>query len=273
VSRRSYVTRRTVARVEGLLSVRDRAIVSDVARLNVLSGQQIMRMRYAETESGKRMARLDLARLTQLRLLARLDRVIGGRRAGSEGFVYALDVAGQRIAYPQRRRYRPPWTPQPNHLRHAIAVSDLYVRIHEADNASGVRLMRFDAEPACWRHFHGPGGARMVLKPDAFVIMAGQRYEDRWFVEVDRDTEPTTRILVKAKQYLRYWQSGREQERTGAFPGVLWVVPNGRRRDQIADVVAGLNADGPAMFSVATNDEAIDVLSDADPAPSIGSTT
>jgi len=59
--------------------------------------RQLRQLHYDESEAGKRLARMDLARLVEWRVMARLDRSIGGVRAGSEGFVFRLDAAGQRL--------------------------------------------------------------------------------------------------------------------------------------------------------------------------------
>jgi len=256
VTRRAYATRSRVALVAQQISQRDRAILADIRRLNIASGQQLRRLHYADTDTGKRMARLELARLTQLRAVARLERRVGGVRAGSDGYVYALDTLGQRLLEPERRRYRSPWTPQPHHLRHALAVSELYVRLREAERGMNAHIEVFDTEPSCWRSFTGPGGSRIVLKPDAFAVVSGQSYEDHWFVELDCATESSPRIVSKAKLYARYWQSGREQASSGLFPGVLWVAPSERRRNQIVRAIATLPADTWQLFVITTLDVA-----------------
>ncbi len=62
--------------------------------------------------SAARIARRVLARLTELGVLARLERRIGGLRAGSSGYVYYLGPAGQRlVAYWQGQAYPRPLPP------------------------------------------------------------------------------------------------------------------------------------------------------------------
>ena len=155
-----YITAARLADLRNRLNPVDWASLRDVSALNVLSGNQLRRLHYQDNETGRRMARLNLRRLVQLRVLARLGRRVGGERSGSEGFVYAMDVAGQRLVRPRGRRPRPPWTPQSHHLNHALAVSELYVRLREAESSGKLVMERFDAEPRCWRTFHGLGGAR-----------------------------------------------------------------------------------------------------------------
>jgi len=259
MSRGSYLTAARLAQIESALTPRQRRIASDVHQLNVMSGRQILHLHFEDSDSARRLARLDLAHLAAARVLGRLSRQIGGVKAGSDGFVYVLDVAGQRIFRPSRRP-RPPWTPESQHLRHALAVTDLYVGLRARETASAMRLVTFDAEPASWRFYFSPGGGRSVLKPDAFVVVDSDEYTDDWYVEVDRGTESATRITDKARQYVRYWQSGRDQARSGVFPGVLWVVPDDPRAEKVADAIAKLPAEHHHLFFVTTADHAAEAL-------------
>src|SRR5271154_3091353 len=107
--------------------------------------------------SAARSSRRVLARLTVLRVLARLQRRIGGRRAGSAGYVYYLGPVGQRlVAYWQgqgltRGRFRP--EPGGRYVRHRLAVSELYVPTRVAAKAGTLDVLRFDVEPDCWRSY------------------------------------------------------------------------------------------------------------------------
>lgn len=252
-----YITGSRLAAIEKRLTPIDWETIRDIAAMNVLSGNQLRRLHYQDTDTGKRMARLNLRRLVQLRLIARLGRRVGGERSGSEGFCYALDVAGQRLLKPARRRPRKPWTPESHHLAHALAVSELYVRLREAETEHQLTLEQFDTEPRCWRTFHGLGGARITLKPDAYLITGSDEFVDSWFVELDRATEPLPRIAEKCKLYSRYWQSGREQSEQGVFPTVLYVVPSDHRKSQLVELLSRLPAEQWQLFQVVTNTEAI----------------
>jgi hypothetical protein len=179
-----------------------------------------------------------------------LDRSVGGRRAGSAGYVYALGPAGQRLIDPDRKRFRLPWTPRPSYLRHALAVSQLYTDLREEERSSGMELVAFESEPNCWRRYFGPTGARSTLKPDALVMVGLDDFEDRYFIEADCGTEPGTRIRAKAKTYVRYWQSGREQADIGIFPYVLWIAPNAKRAAFLVDALANLDPEHWQLFMV-----------------------
>jgi hypothetical protein len=190
-------------------------------------------------------------------VLQRLTRRIGGVRAGSRGFVYALGVTGQRIVYPNRHRYREPWTPQPSYLRHALTVSELYVRLREDEPNGHLRLVAYDAEPRCWRSFAGPGGAMVTLKPDSYAVLHQGDFEDRLFIEVDLATESGPRILKKAKTYVAYWRSGKEQETSGIFPLVCWVASTEERREFLSRMLERLPDVERPIFTVTTTEKFI----------------
>lgn len=254
MSRQAYVTRVRLKSIEESLTERQLNLVEDLNRLRVASGAQLRQLHYSNDEAGRRAARRDLARLTELRVLARVGRRIGGR--GSESYVYGLDLAGQRVIDSGRPRYRGPWQPMPTHLQHALEVTDLYVQLR-SNSSQACQLARFDAEPAAWRRFYGQGGVPATLKPDAFVIVNNGVFEDRFFLEVDRATEPTTRLAGKAKVYVDYWQTGREQAQHGVFPLVIWVVPDERRVQQVGATMTRVAKTGLELFSVVTKDDVL----------------
>ncbi len=260
------VTAADVAALDGSLAKRARACLMDIAKLGTATGRQLERLHYEATESGRRLARIELKNLTEDQGLQRLTRRVGGVRGGSRGYVYALGVAGQRLAFPGKRRYRAPWTPKPSYLRHALTVSELYVRMREAERVGHLELAAYDAEPACWRSFVGPGGARVTLKPDAYAVVYRGAVEDRYFVEVDLGTEDGSRILTKLKSYIAYWRSGREQEREGLFPLTCWVATTTERARFLAEIIERLPEADQSLFTVAERDEFIErVVLDAMP--------
>jgi hypothetical protein len=240
------------------MSERDRAVLATLARVRVATAKQLYQLHFEGVT--RRQARAGLASLAGRRLIARLPRVVGGARAGSTGYVYALDVAGQRLARPVHSRPQRPWSVGRAFLDHSLAVTELYVELTEADRAGRLRLADFATEPACWRRFHGSGGARLVLKPDASIRLRLGRYEDRWWIEADLGTESRTALARKCDLYRRYWQAGVEQGRTGMFPRVLWLVHEEHRRAVLADVIGRQPADAQALFAVALFSGAIDRL-------------
>jgi len=260
MSKRTYITAARLAAIRAAIRPIDWALLSDVERLNLASGDQLSRLHFQDNANGRRMARLDLLSLVERGLITRIGRQIGGRRAGSKGFVYGLAIAGRRLVGPKAARPREPWTPNSNNLKHALAVSELYTQLRGIEERGDFTLERFDAEPRCWRTFYGPGGSRLILKPDAYAVTATTDYIDSWFVEVDRSTESATRISDKAKVYCRYWQSGREQASEGVFPTVLFIVPDTKRKAQLIDVLSRLPADQWQLFRVATAESAAQAM-------------
>lgn len=252
---RPYVTSSRIADLTAVLTDQDWRTLRAVARCSVMTGSQVRKLFYEDSDTGKRLARRDLARLTELRVLGRLDRRIGGVRRGSDGYVYALDVAGQRLAHPDLPRYRPPWTPGGQHLAHTVAVTQLYVDLATKVHAQA-HLVDFTAEPACWRTYTGPGGGRMTLKPDAWVQIETDEYEDQAFIELDRATEPKTRIAAKARSYVQYWRTGIEQARHGVFPLVVWLGPDLHRVAQLTEALEELPPETRHLFAVATHQAA-----------------
>jgi len=264
---RARVTAGRVVALERSLSHRDLAIVATLDRVRLATGAQLLRLHGGDgpRRSVIRGMQRTLTRLIALRVLARLNRTVGGVRAGSSGHVYALDTAGQRIASgcgpAGGRRLRRPWTPGAAFVAHQLAVTELYVELREAEPTTRLDLLDFWAEPLCWRTFIGLGGARTVLKPDAFVRVGLGGVEDLYFVEVDRATQSLPAIGRKATVYRRYFQTGREQERWGVFPKVLFLVPSEARREALVDLLGRQPAADWDLFQVACQSDALELIS------------
>jgi hypothetical protein len=264
MNRSSYVTSTRLAELERQLSERDEAIVATLDRVRIATGAQLRRLHLAEGNANSTTRRMQhvLSRLVGLRALARLDRQVGGVRAGSSGFVYALDVAGQRLASAcgpaGGRRLRRPWTPSPAFVAHQLQVTELYVRLIEAERQGALELLAFDAEPLCWRTFTGLGGGRVVLKPDAFLRIGLGEFEDSYFVELDRATQSGPAITRKLALYRRYFQTGREQARWEVFPKVLLLAPHAARAAALASLVTQSRT--PELFAATRFDHALIAL-------------
>lgn len=270
MSHRVRITEAYVADLASELTPREQDIVSSLDRVRMASVKQLERLHFmAESpQANARQARQTLARLTDKRVVTRLDRRIGGVRAGSSGTVYALDVAGQRLASAAGPaggiRIRKPWTPGLAFLAHHLAVTELYVRLRESERSARVELLAFDTEPLAWRAFTGIGGARQVLKPDAFARIGLGDFEDSYFIEVDRATQSGSAIARKLTVYRRFFQTGREQERHGVFPKVLFLAPSEARKAALVAVMESHPADSWELFQVVRYDEALQVLAGGD---------
>jgi hypothetical protein len=208
------------------------------------------------------MARRTLRRLVDLRVLARVERPSGGLYGGSPGNVFTLHVAGLRLANGDAGRQSPrrPHPVSRTFLDHALAVTEWYVRLAEAERTGGPKVLDFQGEPGSWRQFASYAGGREVLKPDAFVSLVSGEWEDRFFLEIDRSTEHTPALRRQLDRYVRYWRSGQEQATSEVFPGVLWIVPDVERHAVLVDVIGHLPAEAWPIFRVSVENEALQVL-------------
>jgi hypothetical protein len=255
---RPYASARGVAQTRERLSERDLAIIRQVACLRLMSARQIQALHFPDAEhdneqAATRARQRVLERLTRERLLIRLDRRIGGVRAGSAGFVLALGPVGQRMlatSGPRRRAYEPTL----RFVDHTLAIAQLVVDITVASRGGLLDVLDVQAEPSCWREFSGLSGRRL-LRPDAFVALGSDGYELRWFIEVDRATESLPVIVRKCRLYADYYQSGKEQAaHSGVFPRVCWIVPDERRAERLRQAIARDRTLSGRLFVVTTSE-------------------
>jgi hypothetical protein len=261
---RTNLTATRVLELAEALSDREQRVLISLRLVRLATGAQLERLHFADI--GGRERRRVMASLAERRLVARLPRRIGGTRAGSAGYLYSLDVAGQRVVSfvgpAGRGRIQRPWTPGLPFIAHTLAVAELYVELCEASRGGRLEVHEFTAEPLSWRRYVGRSGAKQVLKPDAFVRLGVGGFEDHWFIEVDRATEAPATIDAKLTAYRRYWSSGREQAKSGLFPRVLWLVPDERRQQVLIDACGRQPSESWALFMVARQADAVTRLSE-----------
>lgn len=215
-----------VAALADKLSDRDKEIIRLLARVRVLTGEQLERLAFHchSTDNRSHIRRRVLKRLADLELVATLERRIGGVCAGSAGLIYVLGRAGQRMAdmlngITSVGRTRSPRTPGALFLRHALAVSETFTTMVELSRESNIRVRSFLAEPHCW----WPDGAGGLLRPDALVIVEDERYEATAWLEIDEGTESLGRIRAKVAAYEAFALTGREGA-NGVLPHVLFAA-------------------------------------------------
>lgn len=229
------VGRRRLAVIRDSLSDRDWAILGTVAAHRFLTTRQVQAFHFtdhASDLSAARVCRRVLERLRRDHLLATLQRRIGGVRAGSASFVWHLDAVGDRLL---RERSRPgprrrTFEPSLHFLQHTLAVADLHLRLRQTAATGTLELLRVQSEPACHRRYPHLGGGLSTLKPDLYAVTAAGDFEDSWFFEVDLGTESLPRLLSKCAEYEIYRRSGVEQQASGVFPLVVWLITEARRR-------------------------------------------
>ena len=238
------------------VSERDLAVARDVARLRLVTGEQLERLHFVELGAGSQpvVRRRVLGRLVQWRVLATFERRIGGTRAGSEGLVYALDVAGQRLMGSELRARRPN-LPSVRFVRHVLAVSEVYVSLVESAREQVLRLDTFEAEPACW----WPDGRGGVLKPDAYMAIGGEAHIDHWWVEVDLNTEHLPTLKRKLMAYSAFRRRG-QLGPDNIMPRVLVTVPDAKRYSDVVRLIRQLPTEDENWFVVSVAKDAARVI-------------
>lgn len=253
------------------LGPQERSLIETLAKLKLATHRQLATLLrspspQAAPDSDARNARRILARLTDLGIFKRLERQIGGVRAGSAGYVYFLGSAGQRLlAYWQGRglvqgRHKP--EPGSRFVRHTLAISDLYVQVvRTARSGIELEVLDFELEPSCWRPFSDGLGGTTMLKPDAFVRVGIGGYTISSFVEVDLGSESRSVIARKARTYIDYFNSGIEQAEQGVFPRVVFLATSEPRKAAIVSVLANLGPEFRELFRISTLDRGVAALS------------
>jgi hypothetical protein len=260
---RSRVTATYVADLVTQLSTRDQAILRDLARVRVLTGNQLERLLFYDLAAANRdrARRRVLNRLIAWRVVTTLARRVGGVRAGSVGMIYSLDTAGQRVLrlldHKDERPARRPWTPGALFLAHTLAVAELYVRLREAERAGRLELSAFLAEPASWQRTATLG----TLKPDAYTLLAHGDVEDAWWIEVDQATESPATLRRKLSLYLLAAQAGVVGPHE-VLPRVLITVPDKRRLEGIREIVGELGPTAERLISVMLYQQAVEYLAE-----------
>jgi protein involved in plasmid replication-relaxation len=259
-----------LVRLDEALSELDREIIGLVDRLALLTGSQIRRLYFDDSELGRtgdHRARRALLGLTKLGVLTRLERRIGGKKFGSEGFCYRLAADGQRLIAWWRdgaadlARLRP--EPGARFVRHRLAVSEVYALFIEAGrhtHGRQVEVLDFEAEPASWREFDGSFGGRMrQLKPDAFLKLGVGEFEHWWFCELDLGTVSRRARESQAAVYRAYWRSGAAGD---VMPRVLWITPNELVGDRVRAAIQP-SGEPHGLFVITSLANAVDAATTA----------
>jgi hypothetical protein len=251
----------SLVRLRNELSERDLAILQSVSDLRFVTGRQLQVMHFdgahQTAAAAARSCRRVLGRLSDLQVLRRLERQVGGVRAGSAAFVYGVGPAGFRLIDESRSRqgFR---EPSMTFLDHSLATSEVLTTVVGATKADGLQLVRYETEPGCWREIPGYGTGE-TLRPDLMVVVARGDTEWHWWVEVDLATEHLPSIVRKCRQYVRYWQSGIEQSRTQVFPRVAWLTTTPKRSSAMKQAISDVDG-GIGLFEVGLLDRPLDVL-------------
>jgi hypothetical protein len=256
----AYLGRRGLELLRERLSERDLAVLRSVREHRFLTASHIEQLHFfdhATNGSGGRICRRVLARLARERVLSRLDRRVGGVRAGSASYVYALGPVGGRLIDGTRNRVT---EPSSLFLTHTLAIADARVALMQAARSGQLELVGVEVEPACWRRYVGIGGAPEIVRPDLYVVTASKEYEHCFFVEVDMGTESPAAVGRKCQAYELYRRSGREQAEHGTFPLVVWVAPNESRATWIESVISRTKRLKGDLFRTTTANALVELI-------------
>jgi hypothetical protein len=246
------------------LSERDQAIIQTINGFGFMTTRQLQTVHFAHHETAQAAARICrrvLQRLAEHRLVEAVDRRVGGLLAGSDVTIWRVGVVGDRwlrlSSSTPRTRFK---QPSARFLDHRLMVAGCYTALIARTHAGQLELISAVAEPDSWRPYLGPGGTPDTLKPDLYAVTASGDFEDHWFIEIDRATESVPTVLKKCRQYERYRRTGREQQRLGLFPRVVWVVPDQQRADQLTRAISASSELDTALHRVTVMVDFVDLI-------------
>jgi hypothetical protein len=227
-----------------------------LARARLLTGAHLDRLLaqpHLSEQTTARERRRIMTRLHDLGLVTTLGRRIGGVRAGSAGHVYTLTPTGHRVLatlsdQPCPPHVKKPATPGALFLSHALAISDIYVRLIEATRNHTATLSRFVTEPHCWQ----ATGHDNYLKPDAYCVLSTTTHRDCWWLEVDQGTESLPRIRAKSRAYLDYLTPGGVGP-DDVPPRVLYTTPDEPRAEAIKHLTTQLSTQDSRFLDATTH--------------------
>ncbi|WP_431795272.1 replication-relaxation family protein [Microbacterium enclense] len=249
------------------LSPRDDDILTFLNRHRYATTTQLRDVFFAEhatPTAGTRACIRVLHRLLHNRLVARLERRVGGTSRGSDASIWYLDAPGERLTRPEgarRRRFAAVSTP---FLTHTLAVTEAHVTLIRQARTGAFAIECIDVEPDSWRPFLTRAGASTILKPDLYAHLATPDFDDHWYLEVDLGTESIPVLLAKSRTYAAYKATGRAQAAHGVFPRVLWLLPTKARVDRLRAAIQAAPELDDRLFVCATTEQLTTVLDDPD---------
>jgi hypothetical protein len=256
----SRVSAAQLLRLSERLSQQRWCLLKTVASLRLASGGQLARYCYPDKEPpmAVRSARRDLQWLHDHGVLHRLARQIGGVKAGSMGYVWALGAVGVRLLDLKHgegvSRARSRYEPTVGFVDHALAVSEVFVGLHEhlRDPWLGepTSTMEFRVEREAWRSYLDKLGMPATLKPDAEVRLVRQGFDERAWLEVDRATERRAVVRNKCAAVIAYKNTGQEQAAEGIFPITVWLTTSEERAAVLREVINEFSFHDRQLFTV-----------------------
>lgn len=259
------ISKRQLEELDRTLGARDQRVLREIQKYRYLMTGQIQRLLFTEAathSAALRATSRNLKKLKELGLIDNLSRRIGGVRAGSGSLIWYLTHAGERLLrlhngqpQPMRRFFEP----SSYFLAHTLAVAEIAIRLIEICRKHEPELTALQLEPECWRSYSDANVA-LSLKPDLYAATMTEEYDDRYFLEVDLDTESPAKIIEKCEKYHKYYRSGLEQEEHEVFPLTIWIVPSVTRKEKLIRHLREAFDKQPKLFAIITGDELEDLI-------------
>jgi Replication-relaxation len=133
-------------------------------------------------------------------------------------------------------------------LGHELEVMDVKAAFTSAAEKGGFTVVDFATWPKLFEFVaNQPGVGEVLIKPDGFIRVQGGdvsgRFEDMFFLEVDRSTEEQERLATRAMCYRNYYERGGLASRFGRprseykqYPFVVLItLKNAERRNNTAE--------------------------------------
>ena len=272
----SRLSRKRLLALETELSDLDWQILGTICRCRAILGKQVQRLYFTGRTSknaSTTAANRRLKSLSDLGLIAAVNRKVDCRSRGYVAYIYYLTEAGEHIL--QIHRHDPEIRkrniePSVATLAHTVSVAECYVLAVETCRKEDMKLTEIQLEPDCWRPYQGSYKSR-ILKPDLAIVTEKQDwmsheeawYELRWFIEGDLNTEDIQTIIGKCRRYYEYYKSDIEQRLHGdVFPLVAWIVKTETRKRSLIRHIRETFPQYPRIFAVILPEEFTDMLRD-----------
>jgi Replication-relaxation len=208
------------------LSGTDREIVAIMSEHRVATTQQISTL----LELPERTARYRLDRLWKLGMCGGRQPYADQGSAPYHWWPSRLTDAFHRGRELPRGGERE--EPQEQFLRHAAAITGLYVALVRLAPSLGWELLTFSREVEAREEFTLKERQAAIV-PDAFVVIRDGEAEYHAMVEIDRGTMSIPRLSRKLSLYLAWVASGVWKERHPFVPALLVLTTTSRRVEQV----------------------------------------
>ncbi|MDE7415063.1 MAG: replication-relaxation family protein [Lachnospiraceae bacterium] len=257
---RHRLSRRRLEELDACLGEKDKDALLTIQQHRYLMTGQVQRLIFTDAVTATAALRATsrcLKKLRELGLVDTLSRRIGGVRAGSSSLVWYLSHAGERLLRLHEKKAavnRRFFEPSPYFLAHTLAVAEISIQLMELCHKHEMELISLQSEPECWRSY-SERGICLSLKPDLYAATISGEYEDRWFLEIDLDTESPAKVIEKCRRYHQYYRSGLEQKESGVFPLTVWIVPDIVRKQHLLEHIRPAFDKQPRLFVVIAADE------------------